>query len=234
MTDEAGDRPTPSAHAAAGRRTLWLLLAPAIVSNVIANVGDAIAPKLVKSHPLVLIAMNPRNRNLVLVTNDLGAVAYYLVGGLRLLSSDPLWYLIGMLYGDRALAWVEQKSATYGRMLRRVEEGFGVAAWPLVFLAPNPYICLFAGAAGMGIVPFAILNVTGTVARLYVVRWVGDVFHEPIDDVVHFIQRYSWPLLALSIAFVAFTIVRDRRKGTGEIEALRDLEHELTGDEEHE
>jgi len=213
---------------------LWLLLGPAIASAVIAMIGDAIAPKLVNSHPLLLISMNPRNRNLVLATNHLGPVAYYLVGGLRLLSSDPLWYLVGYLYGDRALAWVEAKSTTYGRMLRRFEEGFGYAAWPLVFLAPNPYICLFAGAAGMAVLPFALLNVAGTVARLYVVRWVGDIFSEPIDDVIHFIQRFSWPLLGVSITIVTFNVIRDRRRGTGEVETLRELERELAAEDEAE
>ncbi len=224
----------PPLRRPANRRILWLLLGPAIASAVIAMIGDAIAPKLVNSHPLLLISMNPRNRNLVLATNHLGPVAYYLVGGLRLLSSDPLWYLVGYLYGDRALAWVEAKSTTYGRMLRRFEEGFGYAAWPLVFLAPNPYICLFAGAAGMAVLPFALLNVAGTVARLYVVRWVGDIFSEPIDDVIHFIQRFSWPLLGVSITIVTFNVIRDRRRGTGEVETLRELERELAAEDEAE
>jgi membrane protein DedA with SNARE-associated domain len=205
------------------RRVLWLLLTPAIVSLVAANVGDALAPTLVKPHPLLLIALTPRNRNLVLATNHLGAVAYYTVGGLRLLSSDPLWYLVGRLYGDRAVAWVEQKSPTYGKMLRRFEQGFGVAAWPLVFLAPNPYICLFAGAAGMAVLPFAVLNLTGTAARLFVIRWVGDIFQKPIDQVLRFIEHYRWPLLAVTVAIVVVTVIRDRRSGGGELGGIREL-----------
>ena len=118
---------------------------------MISNVGDALAPKLVDEHPLLLIAMNARNRNLILVTNQLDAVSYYVVATLRLLLSDPLFFLIGYWYGDTALTWMEQRTKTYGTMLRQWERWFGKAAYPLVFIAPNNVICLFAGAAGMSV-----------------------------------------------------------------------------------
>ena len=51
--------------------------------------------------------MNARNRNLILVTNQLDAVSYYGVATVRLLLSDPLFFLIGYWYGDTALTWME-------------------------------------------------------------------------------------------------------------------------------
>src|SRR5690349_8448831 len=85
-----------------GRGTLTLLTVPIIALVILNTVGDALAVRLVNHHPLLLIAMNARNRNLVLVTNHLGWVSYYTVGTLRLLVSDPLFFLIGYWYGDRA------------------------------------------------------------------------------------------------------------------------------------
>ena len=48
-----------------GQHTLKLLAAPIIGLIVLSNVGDALAPELVNSHPLQLLAMNARNRNLI-------------------------------------------------------------------------------------------------------------------------------------------------------------------------
>jgi len=121
-TESTGERTPP------GRHTLKLLVVPIVVLIVISNVGDALAPKLVESNPLLLIAMNARNRNLILVTNQLDAASYYVVATLRLLLSDPLFFLIGYWYGDTALTWMESRTKTYGSMLRQWERGFQRAA----------------------------------------------------------------------------------------------------------
>ena len=44
----------------------------------------------------------------------------------------------------------EKRTRTFGGTMRRAESWFGKAAYPLVFIAPNNFICLFAGASGMG------------------------------------------------------------------------------------
>ena len=137
--------------------------------------------------------MNARNRNLILVTNQLDAFSYYTVGTLRLLLSDPLFFLIGYWYGDAALDWMERRTKSYGQMLRQWEGWFGNAAYPLVFLAPNNFICLFAGAAGMSVAGFFATNIAGTVVRLYLIRRLGEAFEAPIDDVLGFIARVPDP-----------------------------------------
>jgi membrane protein DedA with SNARE-associated domain len=222
LTAAVPDRPTPS------RRTLALLVTPIVVLVVMSNVGDLLTTTWAQDHPLALIALNARNRILVLTTNQLDTVPYYFVGTLRLLLSDPLFYLLGMLYGDNALAWMERKAPTYGDLLRRVEKFFGKAAYPLVFIAPNNYICLFAGAAGMPVAAFLLLNITGTVARLYLIRVVGATFDEPIQNVLDFFARYRLQLLILSIVLVGLSVWSERRKGKGEIGEILDLEAELS------
>ena len=44
--------------------------------------------------------------------------------------------------------------------MRQWERWFGKAAYPLVFVAPNNFICLFAGAAGMSVPAFFITSAT--------------------------------------------------------------------------
>jgi len=204
-----------------------MIIIPIIVLVIASNVGDALAPSLVDRHPLWLIALNARSRNLVLVTNQLDAVPYYLVGTVRLLASDPLFYVLGYLYGDSAVTWMERKAPTYGRFMRRAERWFATAAYPLVFIAPNNYICLFAGAAGMPIAAFVILNVTGTVFRLYLIRVLGNVFDSPIQWILDFIKDYRVPLLLVTVGLVAFSVWNEHRLGKGEISSLTRLEEEM-------
>ena len=105
---------------------------------------------------------------LALTTNQLDAWSYYSIASARLLASDPLFYLLGLWYGDSAITWMEKRTQTWGQMLRQLEGWFSKAAYPIVFLAPNNYICMFAGASGMRPSLFIGLNVAGILAALQI------------------------------------------------------------------
>jgi hypothetical protein len=131
--------------------------------------------------------------------------------------------------GDRAIVWLERRSSTFGNIIRTWESLFRKASYPLVFIAPNNFICLFAGSAGMRPAAFVTLNVSGTFFRLFLIRQVGEAFSSPIDSLLGFIQDYRWPLTALSVGVVLFTIMNDRRSGRGDLEALAHIEDDLEG-----
>lgn len=215
VADQPEDpRPAPGPH------TLRLLAAPIVVLIVASNLGDALAPRLVDSHPLVLLSMNARNRNLILVTNQLDAVSYYAVGTLRLLVADPLFFLVGYWYGEAALRWMERRTKSFGAMLRQWEHWFGKAGYALVFVAPNSYICLFAGAAGMSVPGFFVVNLLGTLVRLYLIRRLGEQFEAPIDRVLDFIGDYRTPLLIASLVIFGVIMMRELRRSKDDLESL--------------
>ena len=215
QTAPAGRRPS--------RRQLLLVIGPIIALVVLAYVGDALTTTWADRHPLALILLNARTRVLVLTTNQLDAWSFYLAAGLRLLISDPLFYLLGYWYGDGALQWVERRSKSFGEQVRLYERAFSKAAYPLVAVAPNPWICLFAGASGMRLPVFFALNVTGTIGRLYLIRRLGEAFESPIASVLAFFGRYRLPLLVASVALVLFVVWSDRRSQKSEIGALMEL-----------
>ena len=217
-------RTPPSPH------TLRWLIGPVIFLVICSNVANVMWATLHEDHPLLLIALSSINRYLILVSDQLDPVSYYTVGTLRLLVSDPLFFLLGYWYGDRALEWLDARAPTYGPMVRRFEDLFGKAAWPLVLIAPNNYICLFAGAAGMRVSVFFAVNLVGTVGRLYLIRVLGETFSTPIETARDFISEYQWWFLALSAAAVAWSL-RNEFSGGGEIDQLRHLEDDLLDDE---
>jgi membrane protein DedA with SNARE-associated domain len=209
------------------RRALSFVVAPLIAMVIMSWVGDALATTLATSHPAWLIALNARSRNLVLVTNQLDALAYYGIGTVRLLLSDPLFFILGMWYGDAAVVWMERRTQTWGQMLRQLQTWFGKAAYPIIFVAPNNAICLFAGAAGMPLRAFFAVNIAGTFARLWLIRRFGEAFESPIDDVLGFLRDYRIPLLVLSLVLVVLSIALEARKGETEVTALTRLDDEI-------
>jgi membrane protein DedA with SNARE-associated domain len=209
------------------RRAVTLLSVPLMALVIASYVGDALAPSLVDTHPVWLVALNARTRNLALVTNDVDAWTFYTVGTLRLLVSDPLFFLLGYWYGDAAVEWMERRTKTWGQFLRQIEGWFGKAAYPLIFVAPNNYICLFAGAAGMPLRGFLAVNLAGTIARLWLVRRFGEAFEAPIDDVVGWIGDHRLILLVVSVGLVVLSIAMEARRGETEVSSLAHLDDEL-------
>jgi membrane protein DedA with SNARE-associated domain len=222
-------RPLPAAvvRRRPSRRQVTVIAVPLVALVVMNYVGDALAPTLVDTHPAWLIALNARNRNLALVTNSLDPWTYYGIGTARLLVSDPLFFLLGYWYGDAAVTWMERRTKTWGQLLRQIEQWFGKAAYPLIFIAPNNYICLFAGAAGMPLRAFFAVNIAGTITRLWLIRLVGETFESPLDDLVGWIGDNRIPLLIASVALVIASIILEARHGETEVEALARLDEEL-------
>jgi membrane protein DedA with SNARE-associated domain len=207
------------------RRRLWLLLTPILVLVVAGYIGDAFGPSLITHHPLLEMFLNPRNRYLALASPKVGVVAFFLMGFFRLVLTDPLFFVLGRLYGDAALRWAEKKMGEESiQMLQRI---FAKAAYPIVLIAPNGYVCLLAGATEMRPSVFITLNVTGTIARLIIIRLSADALSVPLDAVLRFIRRYQWWLTGLSVVVVGFQVIQSRRKGRSDLASVSTIEREL-------
>ncbi len=209
------------------RRRLTLLLTPIGILLVMANVGTALAPTLVNHHPVVLITLDARNRHLLLVVAaGIAAAPFFAIGFVRLLVSDPLFFLLGRWYGEPALQWLEAKAGTGAtRQLRWIERKFGKYGYPLVAIMPNNAICLFAGSSGMRPRTFWTLNIVGTIGRLVFIWYLGKALKDPLTTFLDWVQRYQWPLLALSVGFVMIQAYRAQSRG--EIEPISAIEDEI-------
>jgi membrane protein DedA with SNARE-associated domain len=198
--------------------------------------GGIFQATLVRRHPAVLLALNSRNAILVLVTNRLDALTYYGIGFVRLVVADPLFYLLGLFYGDASLRWIERKMGDGAASIIWFEKAFHKARYPIVLIAPNNPVCLLAGATSMPVPVFLSLNAAGTVGRLYLARLFGKAFTAPISAVTGFLDRYRWPILALSLAAFALQSLLKRKQGVppGELGSLTELKHEIEASEARE
>jgi membrane protein DedA with SNARE-associated domain len=211
------------------RRHLLLLIGP-IILLVIANyIGGALAPDLVSRNPLLLIALSVPNRNLIAVSHSVPLPAYFVVGFLRLIAPDYFFYALGYHYGDRAITWMERRTRTAGLMMRQLEELFGKAGHVLVLIMPNNPVCLLAGGARMRKSVFWTINIIGTIGRLIIMWWIGELFEGWINAFLGFISDQRVPLLAATVTIAVITLASELRRGTTEIQQLLELEGELEG-----
>ena len=239
MTEADDDSDTPTGieppqkpHRHLTKTQLTLVIVPIAIMVTATQTANIVWADWVNSHPEGLIALSSLNRYLVAVVNHISPVAYYTIGFLRLLAPDPFFYLLGFYYGDRAIHWMERRTPTFGQMMRQLEELFKKAGYALVLILPNKYVCLIAGAAEMSIPVFVLLDVVGTIGRLILIAWLGDIFSGPIDSALAFVAEHRIPLLVLSTLIVGFTVIRELRAGTTDIQQLLELEDDLEADGE--
>jgi membrane protein DedA with SNARE-associated domain len=224
--DGAGDE-AAATGARGGRRRLTLTLVPIVVLTVLAYIGDAFWASLDDEHPLWLISLNTRKRYLALVVPHTSVWSFFLVGTLRQVVSDPLYYALGRWYGDAGVRWLERKLGDGGSLIRFMERGFAKASWPMVALFPNALICMLAGASGMPAWLFILLNVGGTIASMVALRFLGVAFESPLRAVSEFVNDYRWWIIAFSVAMVALNVIAQRRRGGGELESVAEMERKL-------
>lgn len=216
-------RPAPS------RRTLTLIVGPIIAVVVIGTLGNMFHPSLLKNHPLLLVAMEPRNRYLLLVADKVSFVPFLLVATVRRLISDPLFYLLGYLYGDAGVRWIERKMGDSSGLVRGMERGFAKAAPLMVFLFPGAIVCVLAGATGMSPLLFLALNVAGTITMVSLLYRFAEFFDGPLGAVNGFYADNNKTLTIISVVATLLWLVMQRRQGKAELESISTIEEELEG-----
>ena len=225
------DRPEPAETDAPGddrprlpRKTLVLIVAPIVVLAVVGTVTTALTPALAAKHPLLLIALEARNRNLVLARR-VDFLPFLLVASFRRTLTDPLYYLLGYYYGDRAVRWLEVKAGmgSYARLMERV---FQKASYFAVFFFPGAIVCALAGVIRMRFPVFLALNITGTLAAVLGLKVFGDAISGPVEAVIGFFDRNLLTTTIISVALVALSVVLGRWESQLSVKDIDDLDPE--------
>lgn len=239
--DDATDAPSgtvdqPDLHGATAEppsHPRWLLpaIGIAIVLMVAANnVANAVWASWINERPLALLALNSSNKYVIGVTPNTAFWPVLVISALRLMAPDPLFYALGFLYRDRALHWARRVFPASGQLFDSFESdtsGFARILDLLVFVAPNNPVCLMAGVAAMNVRRFVLLSVTGTIARIFLLRGIGLVFHDQISSLLVSVARYQKWLTIASVAAVVLYMVWQIRTRRGLIGGVEDLEDEL-------
>ncbi len=206
---------------------LAFIVGALVVLSIVGLAGNAFFPKLLDEHPLLLLMLDARNRQLVLVATEVDAVPFFVVGVIRRMLSDPLYFLLGYYYGDRAIEWAEERFDNESGLIPAIERLFHRAGPVLVFFFPGLFVCVLAGATGMRPLLFFVLNFLGTLTVVAFFYKFGDVFEGPVGGVTDWIKDNSKWLTVVSVLLTIWWVWDQRRKGKSEIQAVSRLEGEL-------
>jgi membrane protein DedA with SNARE-associated domain len=225
VSEDAPDEPRPRLP----RKKLVLVVAPIVVLAIVGTVTTALTPALAAKHPLLLILLEARNRNLVLA-REVDFVPFLLVATLRRTLTDPLYYILGYYYGDSAVRWLEVK-AGMGSYARLMEALFKKASYPAVFFFPGAIVCALAGVIRMRFPAFLALNLAGTLFAVVSLKLFGEAIASPVESLIDFFDRNLVTTTIVSVVLVVLSVVLGRLDNQLSVKDIDDLEREAAGDE---
>lgn len=213
MTALEASEPSPTAD-----RPAWAPLSlVAFVALVIAtNVAGVAWARLLETSPAQLLALSSRNRYLALALGaDIGEVAYWVIGSVRIAAAFIVLHLIGRAYHATALNWFTRYLGVDAEALDGFRRAYERAEWVVVpvFVGSN-LVAAISGVHHTRWPRLLTLMVIGIVGRLALIRWLAAVFEEQLSDIVAVIQRYSWWAVGISVVFVILVNGRNLRRGS--------------------
>lgn len=175
------------------------------------TIGSNIGPALVDNHPLLVISLSARNRNLFGSVPYIDPFPFFVVGFVRLLAAAVALFFVGRWYGERALRWTESQVGEMPRIYKWTEAATARAGWLAVLLMPTSNIvCLLVGHLKMPPKKFLALIVAGIVIRLNVLWVGGQIFEDQIRWTLSHIERYQWWIVGLLFG-ISFLQTSSRR-----------------------
>lgn len=203
----AGVQWLTSVNAKGGRR----YLAAAAALGVAQQVGVAFTVQLLDTAPLLLIALSPLGRNLLLTAPLTTVVPFTLVAAGRRALGSALGYQLSRVYGRRALDGLDRRAPRIARFMRAFERMFRRADVPMSFLIPRGS-AVVAGAAGMPFGRYMLLSTAGHTFWCYVTYRVGDALSDYITPLLAYIQTHRTEVTAFFMLLVALQVLYHRTR----------------------
>jgi membrane protein DedA with SNARE-associated domain len=156
-------------------------------------IGLASSLYLLNYAPLLLIALSPIGRHLVLVAPIVDPVAFMLVSVTRrMLFYLPSFYL-GRALGPAGIPWLEARAARFARFVRWLERLFASYRHAVVLTMAGPTVSALAGISGMSVWLFVSLALPGLILRMLIVLGFAEWMREPIEWLLTLIHAYRLP-----------------------------------------
>ena len=211
----------------------WLLpvIGVSIVALVLANnAGNAMFASLIHEKPYALLALNSSNKYILGTTTNTALILVLVLSTVRLVAPDPLFWMIGYLYRDRAEHWARRVFPGMNKVFDQFDQdkgGFARTLDVLLVVMPNNPVCLLAGVAGMRFRRMMTLSIVGTAGRILVLRGIGTLFDDEIDSILETISEYQSLLQKISIVLVVAFLAWQFFGRRGLIGGVEELEEEL-------
>ena len=210
---------SPEAGRVIPPRLRRLAIASAAVALGTSVLGSAISPYLLAHAPILLLALAPEPRHLVLTAGLVPAwVSIPLVVVRRVVGLAAL-YAIGWVYGQAAVLFVEGRAVRTGRFLRWLEHSLERWGAGVLLVLPMPTVVIVAGVAGTRLRTSMLAVVLGQCFWTTATWFFGDAVLELTTPVVEFLARHvpgaTLVCAVIIVATQARTWLRRRRAPEG-------------------
>lgn len=166
--------------------------------------GVASSLYLVNHYPLLLIALSPIGRHMVLVAPTVDPIAFVAVGVARRMLFYAACFHLGGALGEAAVEWLEARAAWAARFVRWLERLFARASRTVVLCMPGPTVAVIAGSSGMRLPVFLALAAVGTALRMLLYVGFAEMIREPVEALLVWIDRYWIPGTAVLVVGILF------------------------------
>jgi hypothetical protein len=175
-------------------------------------VGAASSLYLVNHSPLLLIALSPLGRHMLLVAPIVDPVAFVAVAVLRRMLFYFACFQLGRGLGPSGVVWLEARAARFARFVRWIEALFKRAPHLVVLLMAGPTVSGLAGMSGIRTVPYLSLATASLVMRMLFILGFAEILRGPIMEVLDWIDENWVPgTLVLVLATLVYQWRRIRR-----------------------
>lgn len=197
--------PVPSGLSVAERtivRRCLLVLGALSAGNIVGVVSSLY---LAVHHPLLLVAISPLGRHLLLVAASVDPLAFVTVAVLRRTVFATTCFFLGRALGPTAAVWLGVRAPSARRLHAWLDRFFARASTLAILLFPGPAMSAVAGSAGMRAVRFLPLVMSGLVLRMLLVIELGAWFQGPIERLLAVIaQHWVGGTILMIVAIVAY------------------------------
>ena len=152
--------------------------------------GMSFAPTLAVKAPLLLIALAPLPRHIILIAPYTPVEWVVPVAALRGVITCAVAFEVGRLYGPQGIRLFERRSPRLGRWVRSFEKLFGLSAPAFLFLAPGPLTSTLAAISGGSRWLTLTLSGLGLGVWASIHHKVGDWLAPYTAPIMAFIQEY--------------------------------------------
>lgn len=188
------------------RRSLWVLAGLGSGSML----GVAFSLYLVNHFPLLLIALSPLGRHLVLVAPVVAPEAFLAVLVARRLAFYLACFQLGRALGPLGIPWIEARAARLGGFVRWLERIFARASHLVVLALVGPTVSALAGISGMRLGVFSALASASLLARGLLVLGLAAWLDAYLEIARAWIEEWWVPGTVLMVLGVA--LYRWRRR----------------------
>ncbi len=179
-------------------------------------VGVASSLWLVNHAPLLLVALSPIGRHLILAAPVSDPVWFVSIAVVRRLLFYGACFHMGRALGERGVQWLEARAGRFGRWVRWLDGIFGRWGSWVVLLAAGPTVSVLAGISGMSPWRFVALVVPSLIARMLIVVGFAEWLRAPIEALLVWIDAHWLPgTAALLLAIALHQAWRHRRAQVG-------------------